>query len=158
MAQLKFGSAGVTAREIDISGPVTQQPNGIPAGIVGTSMKGPAFVPVTVGNLSDWYSKFGTTNGKMFGPLAVVEWLRNAQSVTYLRVLGAGDGRERDMTTGRVHSAGFTVGEEQPNDIGLAEQTRSICEAHEDFQSPGVSPPPHCSFRTSEASSGIADS
>ena len=50
MAQLKFGSAGVTSREIDISGPVSQQPSGIPAGVVGTSMKGPAFVPVTVGN------------------------------------------------------------------------------------------------------------
>ena len=64
MAQLKFGSAGVTAREIDISGPTTRQPVGIPAGIVGTSLKGPAFVPVTVGNTSDWFSKFGNTDGK----------------------------------------------------------------------------------------------
>jgi len=114
MAQLKFGSAGVTAREIDISSPVTQQPSGVPAGIVGTSMKGPAFVPITVGNLSDWYSKFGTTDGKKFGPLAVIEWLRNAQSVTYLRVLGVGDGRKRDAT-GFVNSAGFKVGSELPN-------------------------------------------
>jgi hypothetical protein len=88
MAQLKFGSAGVTTREIDISGPVARQPVGIPAGIVGTSLKGPAFVPVTVGNISDWYSKFGQTDGKKFGPLAVIEWLRNAQAVTYVKVLG----------------------------------------------------------------------
>jgi phage tail sheath protein FI len=118
MAQLKFGSAGVTAREIDISGPVTQQPVGIPAGIVGTSVKGPAFVPITVGTLSDWYAKFGNTDGKKFGPLAVVEWLRNARSVTYLKVLGVGDGRERDGATGKVTSAGFVVGEEQPNAAG----------------------------------------
>jgi phage tail sheath protein FI len=118
MAQLKFGSAGVTAREIDISGPTTQQPVGIPAGIVGTSLKGPAFVPVTVGNLSDWYSKFGQTDGKKFGPLAVVEWLRYAQSATYLRVLGAGDGRKRNSTTGKVTSAGFTVGERLPDADG----------------------------------------
>ena len=119
MAQLKFGSAGVTAREIDISGPVSQQPVGIPAGIVGTSLKGPAFVPITVGTLTDWYAKFGTTDGKKFGPLAVVEWLRNARSVTYLRVLGAGDGRARNETTGKVTSAGFVVGEQQPNSSGL---------------------------------------
>lgn len=119
MAQLKFGSAGVTAREIDISGPTVQQPVGIPAGIVGTSVKGPAFVPITVGTLSDWYAKFGETDGKKFGPLAVVEWLRNAQSVTYLRVLGAGDGRQRDTVTGKVASAGFVVGENQPNDLGI---------------------------------------
>ena len=118
MAQLKFGSAGVTAREIDISGPTTTAPTGIPAGIVGTALKGPAFVPITVGNISDWYSKFGLTDGKKFGPLAVVEWLRNAQSVTYLRVLGAGDGRKRDVTTGKVTSAGFVVGEELPGTTG----------------------------------------
>jgi phage tail sheath protein FI len=119
MAQLKFGSAGVTAREIDISGPVSQQPVGIPAGIVGTSLKGPAFVPVTVGNLSDWYAKFGQTDGKKFGPLAVVEWLRNARALTYLRVLGAGDGRKRDTVTGDVTAAGFTVGEQEPDSTGV---------------------------------------
>jgi len=119
MAQLKFGSAGVTAREIDISGPTTQQPVGVPAGIIGTSQKGPAFVPITVGNLSDWYSKFGETDGKKFGPLAVVEWLRNAQAVTYLRLLGVGDGRKRSTTTGKVTSAGFFVGDELPNSSGI---------------------------------------
>lgn len=122
MAQLKFGSAGVTAREIDISGPTTQSPTGIPAGVIGTALKGPAFVPVTVGNLNDWYSKFGRTDGKKFGPLAVVEWLKNAQSVTYLRVLGVGNGRMRDLddeaSPGKVTSAGFVIGEELPDSDG----------------------------------------
>ena len=114
MAKLKFGSAGVTAREIDLSGPTTQEPIGIPAGIIGTSLSGPAFVPVTVGNLSDWTAKFGETDGKKFGPLAVREWLRNAQAITYLRVLGVGDGKKRS-DSGEVTNAGFTVGEQQPN-------------------------------------------
>src|SRR6478609_477377 len=113
MAQLKFGSAGVTAKEIDISGPVAQQPVGIPAGIVGTALQGPAFVPVTVGSLSDFYAKFGLTDGKKFGPLAVTEWLRNAGAVTFLRVLGIGDGKKRNQD-GSVTAAGFTVGENQP--------------------------------------------
>jgi phage tail sheath protein FI len=118
MAQLKFGSAGVSAREIDLSGPITVEPAGIPAGIVGTSLKGPAFVPVTVGLDSDFYAKFGKTDGKKFGPLAAVEWLRNAQSVTYLRVLGVGQGTKRNSTgnnPGNITNAGFVVGEKEPD-------------------------------------------
>lgn len=113
MAQLKFGSAGVTATEIDLTGPVVVQPVGVPAGIIGTSLKGPAFVPVTVGALSDFYAKFGLTDGKKFGPLAVTEWLRNAGAVTYLRVLGAGDCKTRNID-GSVNNGGFTVGNQQP--------------------------------------------
>ena len=115
MTKLKFGSAGVTAREIDLTGPITQEPIGIPAGVIGTALNGPAFVPVTVGNFSDWSAKFGATDGKKFGPLAVREWLRNAQAVTYLRVLGTGNGKKRNPE-GDVTNAGFTVGEQQPSD------------------------------------------
>ena len=114
MSQLKFGSAGVSAREIDRSGPVAVQPVGVPAGVIGTSVKGPAFVPVTIGLKSDFFAKFGATDGKKFGPLAVTEWLRNAQALTYLKVLGAGDGTQR-QTNGDVNSAGYTVGEQEPN-------------------------------------------
>ncbi len=115
MAQLKFGSAGVSATEIDLSGPVAQQPVGVPAGIIGTAVKGPAYVPVTVGLFSDFTAKFGPTDGIKFGPLAASEWLRNAQAMTYLRVLGVGDGNQRSTQTGDVTQAGFTVGERQPD-------------------------------------------
>lgn len=113
MAQLKFGSAGVAAREIDLTGPVAQQPVGIPAGIIGTAVKGPAFVPVTVGLVSDFTAKFGPTDGRKFGPLAANEWLRNAAALTYIRVLGVGDGKQR-LSDGSVNQAGFTVGENEP--------------------------------------------
>jgi hypothetical protein len=115
---VKLGSAGVTTREIDLSGPVQVQPIGIPAGIIGTSVKGPAFVPTTVGSIADYNAKFGKSDGKKFGMLAVYEWLRNAQAVTYLRVLGIGDGNKRSTSTkpGRVVNAGFIVGEQEPND------------------------------------------
>lgn len=119
MAQLRFGSAGVTAREIDLSTPVQQSPVGVPAGVIGTATRGPAFVPITVGLLDDFYAKFGPSDGKKFGPLAVVEWLRNAGAVTYIRVMGIGDGRKRitdGNTAGSVTNAGFVVGEEQPRD------------------------------------------
>jgi len=118
MAQLKLGAAGVTANEIDISGPVTVQPVGVPAGVIGTAKQGPAFVPITVGRLSDFEAKFGSVDSKHFGPIAVLEWLRNAKAVTYLRVLGIGNGLKRqgasDTYPGSVTSAGFVVGEKQP--------------------------------------------
>ena len=64
MAQLKFGSAGVTTREIDLTGPTETGPTGVPAGIIGTSVKGPAFVPLTYGTLNDFFAKFGQSDSK----------------------------------------------------------------------------------------------
>lgn len=107
------GSAGVKAREIDLTGPVTRTPTGVPAGVIGTSLKGPAFLPVTIGNMDDFFAKFGRTDGKKFGPLAANEWLRNAGSLTYLRVLGIGDGLAR-TEDGSVNRAGFVVGDDLP--------------------------------------------
>lgn len=118
MAQLKFGSAGVTTREIDLTGPTETGPTGIPAGIIGTAVKGPAFVPLTYGTLNDFFAKFGQSDSRKFGPLAVSEWMRRATSVTYLRVLGVGDGKKRvslGATAGDVVNAGFTVGEQLPS-------------------------------------------
>jgi len=121
MAQLKFGSAGVTTREIDLTGPVETSPTGVPAGVIGTSVKGPAFVPLTYGTLNDFFAKFGESDSKKFGPMAVAEWLRRATAVTYLRVLGVGDGKKRvssGQTAGDVTNSGFTVGEELPASDG----------------------------------------
>jgi hypothetical protein len=122
MAELTMRSPGVSAREIDLTSPTNIQPSGIPAGIIGTATRGPAFVPVTFATYRDFAAKFGDTDGEKFGPLAVSEWLRNAQSVTYMRVLGIGDGEKRTTTgnnAGKVTRAGFIVGDEQPQDSGL---------------------------------------
>jgi hypothetical protein len=76
-----FASAGVTTREIDLTGPTSIEPVGIPAGIVGASVKGPAFVPLTLPTMNDFVVKFGApTNTYKNGPLAANEWLRNAQA------------------------------------------------------------------------------
>lgn len=121
MVELTFRSAGVSVREIDLSGPSEAQPVGIPAGVIGTANQGPAFVPVTVGNLRGFISRFGNTDAVKFGPLAVSEWLRNAQACTFLRVLGVGTGLKRTTTgnnTGKVTSAGFVVGSQLPQSDG----------------------------------------
>ena len=111
MAELVFKSPGVFTREIDLSGPTPSSPVGVPAGIIGTSDQGPAFVPITISNFSNFSARFGPSDGKKFGPLAVNEWLKNAQACTFIRVLGAGNGKKRDSTDGYVTNAGFTVGE-----------------------------------------------
>lgn len=113
-----FRSAGVTSREIDLTGPTSIVPVGIPAGIVATSVKGPAFVPMTLPTMQDFQVKFGApTSDYRNGPLAANEWLRSAQAVTFLRVLGAGDGKTRVTSgdnKGKVNWAGFVVGDQQP--------------------------------------------
>jgi len=119
MAELTFKSAGVSTREIDLSTPSVAGPSGIPAGVIGTSNLGPAFVPVTVANFSEFISTFGATDGEKFGPLAVNEWLKNAQSLTYVRVLGVGDGKKRNSSSGNVTNAGFVVGARQVQANGL---------------------------------------
>ena len=128
MAELTFKSPGVGTREIDLSSPTQAVPVGIPAGVIGTSERGPAFVPVTVASYSDFVAKFGPSNGEKFGPLALNEWLKNAQSGTYLRVLGAGDAKKRvadatdDTAAGGVLRAGFVVGSQQVQASGLVGQ------------------------------------
>lgn len=126
MAELTFKSPGVSTREIDLSGPTSIQPTGVPAGIVGTANQGPAFVPVTIATFADFQTIFGKTDGEKFGPLAMYEWMKNANAGTYLRVLGIGDGNKRlssqgssadgsTIPAGGVKNAGFIVGDRQVN-------------------------------------------
>jgi len=117
--EVVFSSAGVVAIESDFTGQTQSNPVGVPAAVIGTSNLGPAFVPVTVGNIGEFFQRFGKTDGEKFGPLAVNEWLRNAQSCTFLRVLGAGDGKKRDSSTGAVINAGFVVGNQLVQDNGI---------------------------------------
>ncbi len=118
MSEISFKSAGVSARTINLTGPTALSPIGIPAGVVGASQKGPAFVPVTVPTIQDFIVVFGrTVDGATSGPLAVSEWLRNQQAATFIRVLGIGDGNQRTTAgnnKGKVTNAGFVVGEQQP--------------------------------------------
>lgn len=122
MAELSGRSAGVSVREIDLTGPRNAAPTGIPAGVIGTADQGPAFVPITFASLADFMTLFGQSDGTKFGPIAVSEWLRNASAVTYLRVLGVGTGQKRtsgDPNAGSVTAAGFVVGDRLPLDDGL---------------------------------------
>ena len=120
------GSARVTLREIDLSQVRNpqQSPQGVPAAVVGTARKGPAFVPRTFANMQQFNEVFGSmlevgkdSNSNLPGPLALNEWMRSAQAGTFLRVLGVGDGTKaitgtNDASLGKVPEAGFVVGQE----------------------------------------------
>ena len=122
MVQLTFKSPGVGLTEIDLTGPANVVPVGVPAGVVGTAQQGKAFVPLTFASLDDFKVQFGDEgNAGLFGPIAVAEWLRNAQAVSFLRVLGVGLGEKRTASgdnAGRVASAGYVVGAELPDADG----------------------------------------
>jgi len=118
MTTISFKSAGVSVRVQNLTGPTATRPTGIPAGVVGAAQRGPAFVPVTVPTTQDFNQVFGGPNDYIFnGPIAASEWLRNAQSLTYLRVLGAGNALARTTdgsNSGKVVNAGFVVGSDLP--------------------------------------------
>ena len=111
MAENTFKSPGFFEQEIELTAE-KQQPTGVPAGIIGASQMGPAFVPLTLGTFKDFENRFGTLTPEKFAPYAVREWLKNRQSVTFCRVLGAGaNSTSADFTNTRAHgfvkNAGF---------------------------------------------------
>ena len=114
MAEQIFRSPNFYEREVSLLAPSASGPTGTPAGVIGTSNKGPAFVPVTLANFDEFITTFGNLNANCFGPYAVNEFLKNRTSLTYLRVLGAGanitsDNFDSTLTKGTVASAGFSL-------------------------------------------------
>lgn len=114
MAEQAFRSPGFFEQEIDRSILQDATPTGTPAGVISTSNKGPAFVPVTVSNFADFQQKFGSLDPKKFGPYAASEFLKHRSALTFLRLLGAGtlettQDISRFKLTGQVKNAGFNV-------------------------------------------------
>ena len=129
MAELTFRSPGVGTREIDLSGPTATRPQGTPAGVIGTSLQGPAFVPQTIATWQDFVAVYGATDGEKLGPLAMFEWMKSARAGTFIRVLGVGTGAKKltnagsdadgnTIEAGGVKNAGFTVGSRQVKSNG----------------------------------------
>lgn len=114
MAEQIFRSPGSFDTESDQSTRQEAGPVGVPAGVIGTSTKGPAFVPITVRDMPTFRQTFGDLDPKKYGPYAVNEFLKYKQALTYLRVLGAGSldntaDITRSNTTGQARNAGFVV-------------------------------------------------
>jgi len=114
MPEQTFRSPNFFDREIDQSAPAPQGPVGVPAGVIGTANRGPAFVPVTVGNFDQFVATFGNLDPKRFGPYAANAFLANRQALTFMRILGAGSNStvthmQTTQQQGRVLNAGFSL-------------------------------------------------
>ena len=131
MAETVFLSPGVYDRESEIL-PRNQGPVGTPGGALGSSLLGPAFVPVTVGNFNQFTRIFGDNiDGERQGVIAAREFLRNGTAFTYCRVLGAGAGgsvSSVNVDTTSVsyfEGAGFIAGNEKLNGVSSADVSGS---------------------------------
>lgn len=98
----RFISPGIVTQEIDRSR-IPNTPAPIGPVIIGRAERGPAFTPVTVSSFDEFVNTFGNPvpggiggdvwrNGNktspMYGTYAAQAWLKNGQSLTYVRVLG----------------------------------------------------------------------
>src|SRR5438045_1970898 len=114
MAEQTFRSPGFFESELDLSVVQALGPAGVPAGLVGASNKGPAFVPITVRDFATFKQTFGDLDIRYPGPYAANEFLKHRQALTFLRVLGAGSlDNSTDIANyqvkGQAKNAGFVV-------------------------------------------------
>lgn len=114
MAEQTFRSPGFFDTETDLSVRQELGPAGVPAGLVGASTRGPAFVPVTVRDFATFKQTFGDLDAKYPAPYAANEFLKHRTALTFLRVLGAGSLDNsgdilRYQSTGQCRNAGFVV-------------------------------------------------
>jgi hypothetical protein len=115
----KFISPGIRIEEIDRSQIPADEP-AIGACIIGRAARGPAFTPVEIRSFSDFVSVFGepvaggtggdvwregNSTSPMYGTYAAQSWLKNGESLTYMRTLGV----ESDNKTA-TGAAGWIVG------------------------------------------------
>jgi hypothetical protein len=142
MTEQIFRSPNFYEREIDLSVPAQGEPVGVPAGVIGPSSKGPAFIPVTVANFNEFIEKFGNLDTKYFGPYAVNEFLKNRSALTYLRVLGAGANSTLShisdtLAKGTVLNAGFSLSGVNATEFSPGRHTQVVqfISAEHDIQS-----------------------
>lgn len=134
MASQIFRFPGFFDREIDLTS-TTQSPIGTPAGVVGASELGPAFVPTTVGSFADFQTKFGSLSPTLAAPYAVDKFLNNRTALTFIRILGAGANEtdadiELTRTQGTVKSAGFVVSSSFNTDATLPGAVQFLTARH----------------------------
>ena len=80
-------SPGVFTNEVDASF-LPAAIGEIGACVIGTSKKGPMFVPTVVDSISDFKIKFGGMDKNHYMPYAVKSYLKNAGKCTVIRIGG----------------------------------------------------------------------
>ena len=100
-------SPGVFTREKDLSF-LPQGIGNIGAALIGPTEMGPAFVPTIVRNLGEFETIFGKDNQDFYVPYTAKQYLRNAGTLTIVRVLGLG-GYSNDTITLGISGSGHAV-------------------------------------------------
>lgn len=104
-------------REIDLTQRVAPV-GGVPATVIGAASKGPAFVPTTVSNFTEFQNKFGVLDPRFVGGYAIQKFFdgkgAEVASANYIRVLGCGANSSSvdistTQTSGVVQNAGMAV-------------------------------------------------
>ena len=91
MAEQTFKSPGFFEREIEVIKRPIAKTNATPVGVIGPSVRGPAFVPTTVYSQRDFDRIFGAPNRKILSGHAAAEFFRNdGKALTFCRTLGTG--------------------------------------------------------------------
>ena len=91
MAEQTFKSPGFFEREIEVISRPLFRNTATPAAVIGTSLRGPAFVPTTVSSRDEFIRIFGNPDRNRLGGHAVNEFFNNGgKALTFCRVLGSG--------------------------------------------------------------------
>ena len=114
MAEQTFKSPGFFEREIEvISRPIVRNTS-IPVGLIGPSVRGPAFVPTTVYSREEFIRIFGAPSRRLLSGHAAAEFFRNdGQALTFCRTLGSG---VFNTASDKSAGAGFQLTHKYKND------------------------------------------
>ncbi len=88
----KFVSPGVFTQEIDQSF-IAQGIANIGAAVIGSTLKGPAFAPLTVSDFNEFVASFGDVSSTLMAPYTAKNYLKNSSVLNVVRVLGSRDGK-----------------------------------------------------------------
>ena len=80
---------------------------GIGAVVIGRTLKGPAFTPTVVSDYNEFKARFGGMDSQLSVPYAAKNYLKNATTLTVVRVLGTADGQ--DIGNGFARNVGAVV-------------------------------------------------
>jgi hypothetical protein len=126
MAEQTFKSPGFFEREIEVIKKPIVKNTATPVGVIGTAIRGPAFVPTTVYSQDEFTRIFGMPQRKMIAGHAPAEFFRNnGQALTFCRTLGAGS-----WTGTEIDKAGFKLVSKDGVDGGYGESNKKYGAVH----------------------------
>ena len=107
MAEQTFKSPGFFEREIEVIKRPIVKNDSVPVGLVGPSVRGPAFVPTTVYSREEFIRIFGAPSRRLLSGHAAAEFFRNdGKALTFCRTLGSG---VFNSSTDKSAGAGFKL-------------------------------------------------